>query len=64
MSLAVDEPILNNPFEEHREYRVYEEGQAKRMSGSRSVGYFLRQKVRVNKFNGNNGYLFRKSRYG
>jgi hypothetical protein len=25
MSLAVDEPILNNPFEEPREYWVYEE---------------------------------------
>jgi len=26
MSLAVDEPILNNPFEEPRKYRVYVEG--------------------------------------
>jgi hypothetical protein len=25
MSLAVDKPILNNPFEEPNEYRVYEE---------------------------------------
>jgi hypothetical protein len=33
MSLAVDEPILNNPFEEPKEYRVYEEGQPKKMSG-------------------------------
>ena len=31
MSLAVDEPILNNPFEELREYWVYEEGQPKRI---------------------------------
>jgi len=33
MSLAVDEPILNNPFEEPREYWIYEEGQPKRISG-------------------------------
>jgi len=26
VSLAVDEPILNNPFEEPKEYWVYEEG--------------------------------------
>jgi len=25
MSLAVDEPILNNPFEEPREYWIYDE---------------------------------------
>jgi hypothetical protein len=42
MSLAVDEPILNNPFEEHREYWVYEEGQPKRMSGRRPAGYYFR----------------------
>ena len=29
MSLAVDEPILNNPFEELREYWVYEEDSRK-----------------------------------
>lgn len=37
MSLAVDKPILNNPFEEPREYWIYEEGQPKRMSGRRPV---------------------------
>jgi hypothetical protein len=31
MSLAVDEPILNNPFEEPRECWIYEEGQQKRL---------------------------------
>lgn len=31
MSLAVDEPILNNPFEEPKEYWVYEEGQPIRL---------------------------------
>jgi hypothetical protein len=64
MSLAVDEAILNNPFEEPKEYWVYKEGHPKRMSGRRPAGYFLRQKVRVNKLNGKNGYLFRKNRYG
>lgn len=29
MSLAVDNPILNNPFEAPREYWIYEEGQQK-----------------------------------
>ena len=31
MSLAVDEPILNNPFEEPGEYWGYEEGQSKKL---------------------------------
>lgn len=35
MSLAVDNPILNNPFEEPKEYWIYDEGQPKRMSGKR-----------------------------
>ena len=26
MSLAVDNPILNNPFEEPKEYWIYDEG--------------------------------------
>jgi hypothetical protein len=30
MSLAVDNPILNNPFYESKKYWVYEEGQSKR----------------------------------
>ncbi len=42
MSLAVDEPILNNPFEEPKEYWVYEEGHPKRMSGRRPAGYYFR----------------------
>lgn len=32
MSLAVDEPILNNLFEEPKGYRLYEERQPKKMS--------------------------------
>jgi hypothetical protein len=35
MSLAVDEPILNNPFEEPREYWFYEEGHPKIKDGVR-----------------------------
>ena len=31
MSLAVDEPILNNPFEEPKGYWVYEEGQSRKL---------------------------------
>src|SRR4030065_790964 len=42
MSLAVDEPILNNPFEEPKEYWVYEEGHPRRMSGRRPAGYYFR----------------------
>lgn len=42
MSLAVDNPILNNPFEEPKEYWIYSEGQPKRMSGRRPAGYYFR----------------------
>ena len=42
MSLAVDEPILNSLFEEHREYWIYKEGYPKRMSGRRPAGYYFR----------------------
>ena len=36
MSLAVDEPILNNPLEQPRKYRVYVEGQ------KRNLKYFVK----------------------
>lgn len=42
MSLAVDEPILNNPFEEPGEYWVYEERQPRRMPGRHPAGYYFR----------------------
>jgi len=42
MSLIVDNPILNNPFEEPKEYWIYDEGQPKRMSGRRPAGYYFR----------------------
>ena len=32
MSLAVDNPILNNPFGEPKEYWIYEEGLPKRIA--------------------------------
>jgi hypothetical protein len=38
MTLAVDKPILNNPFEEPKEYWIYDEGQPKRMPGRRPGG--------------------------
>jgi hypothetical protein len=31
MSLAVDNPILNNPFEGPKECRIYDEGQSKKL---------------------------------
>lgn len=40
-SLAVDNPILNNPFEVPKEYWIYEEGQPKRMSDIRPAGYYF-----------------------
>ena len=42
MSLAVDNLILNNPFEEPKEYWIYDVGQPKRMSDRRPVGYYFR----------------------
>jgi len=42
MTLAVDKPILNNPFEEPREYWIYDEGQPKRLPGRRPAGYYFR----------------------
>ncbi len=42
MSLAVDNPILNNPFEEPKEYWIYDEGQPRKMSGRRPAGYYFR----------------------
>jgi hypothetical protein len=36
MSLVVDEPILNNPFEELREYRLYVQGH------KRNLKYFVK----------------------
>jgi hypothetical protein len=46
MSLAVDKPILNNPFEEFRDYSGYEEGQLKKTSGKVSGGLFIESNKR------------------
>lgn len=51
MSLAVYEPILNNPFEVPREYWIYEEGRPKRMSGRRPAGYYFRTGKRTDSQN-------------
>ncbi len=42
MTLAVENPILNNPFEEPKKYWIYDEGQPKRMLGRRPAGYYFR----------------------
>lgn len=42
MSLLVDNPILNSPFEEPAYYWDYREGQPVRAAGRRPVGYYLR----------------------
>ncbi len=56
MSLAVDNPILNNPFEEPEEYWVYEEGQTKRIvSKVRGRNYILNSQL---------GYLVRYKERG
>lgn len=47
MSLAVDNPILNNPFEEPREYWIYEEGQPKKMAGRWIYGKYFAFVVKI-----------------
>jgi hypothetical protein len=41
MSLLVDNPILNSPFEEPTHYWAYEEGQFVLKEGHWLVGYYL-----------------------
>jgi hypothetical protein len=41
MSLLVDNPILNSPFEEPARYWAYEEGQPVLKEGRRPAGYYL-----------------------
>lgn len=38
MSLAVDNPILNNPFEETKEYWIYDGGQPRKELDDRRMG--------------------------
>jgi type III restriction enzyme len=44
--MLVDNPILNSPFEEPKEYWAYEEGQPVRKKGRRPAGYYLKSRTR------------------
>ncbi|GBC82952.1 hypothetical protein HRbin10_02090 [bacterium HR10] len=46
MSLLVDNPILNSPFEEPTRYWAYEEGQPVIREGRRPAGYYLKARTR------------------
>jgi len=46
MSLLVDNPILNSPFEEPTRYWAYEEGQPVLKEGRRPAGYYLKARTR------------------
>lgn len=46
MSLLVDNPILNSPFEEPKSYWAYEEGQPVLKEGRRPAGYYLKARTR------------------
>ena len=46
MSLLVDNPILNSPFEEPSRYWAYEQGQPVCKEGRRPAGYYLKARTR------------------
>ena len=46
MSLLVDNPIVNSPFEEPARYWAYEEGQPVPKEGRRPAGYYLKARTR------------------
>jgi len=46
MTLAVDNPIVNSPFEEPSSYWDYKEGQPVLAGGRRPAGYYLRPRTR------------------
>jgi type III restriction enzyme len=46
MSLAVDNPIVNSPFEEPTKWWDYSEGQPVQREGRRPAGYYLRPRTR------------------
>jgi len=46
MSLLVDNPILNSPFDEPTRYWDYQEGQPVLAEGRRPAGYYLRARTR------------------
>jgi hypothetical protein len=47
MSLAVDNPIINSPFEEPSRWWDYSEGQPVLRDGRRPAGYYLRPRTRA-----------------
>jgi len=47
MSLAVDNPIINSPFEEPSQWWDYSEGQPVLREGRRPAGYYLRPRTRA-----------------
>ena len=46
MSLAVDKPIINSPFQEPSQWWDYSEGQPVLREGRRPAGYYLRPRTR------------------
>ena len=46
MSLLVDNPILNSPFEEPTRYWAYDEGQPVLVEGRRPAGYYFKSRTR------------------
>jgi len=46
MSLLVDNPIINSPFEETTRYWAYEESQPVLKEGRRPAGYYLKARTR------------------
>ena len=46
MSMLVDNPILNSPFDEPTRYWAYEEGQPVIREGRRPAGYYLKARTR------------------
>ncbi|HDM78381.1 MAG TPA: restriction endonuclease, partial [Deltaproteobacteria bacterium] len=46
MSLLVDNPIVNSPFEEPTHYWAYEEEQPVLKEGRRPAGYYLKARTR------------------
>ena len=46
MSLLVDNPIINSPFEEPARYWDYQEGQPVLVEGRRPAGYYLKARTR------------------
>src|SRR5919202_4347007 len=48
-SSTVDQPILNDPFEEPREHWIFEEGLPRREHGRRPAGYYRTRRETIRK---------------